>query len=79
MAGYCSSAHSLMVEKCKYYDISVEFRNCPFCECYLEDLYHVALVSPLYNDLRIKYIPSVYYQTPNEVMFYNLMSKCKSH
>jgi hypothetical protein len=34
----------------------------------------VQFCCPLYNDLRIKYIPSVYIQTPNVLMFYNLMS-----
>ena len=74
MARYRSSSHNLMVEKCRYYGIYVEDRNCPYCECYLEDLYHFVLVCPLYNDLRIKYISLEYYQAPNVQRFYNLMS-----
>ena len=55
-----SSAHKLMIEKGRHHDIHLQYINCIYCECYIEDEYHFVFVCPLYNDLRMKYFDAYY-------------------
>ena len=69
-----SSSHCLMVEKGRHHGISREFRNCPFCEGLLEDEYHFLLICPLYDLLRLMYIPEYFIKNPSVDEFARLMS-----
>ena len=74
LASFRSSAHHLMIEKGRHYQIPREFRNCIYCECYIEDEFHFILVCPLYEDLRVQYIPHNFIQARNVLSFIQLMS-----
>ena len=74
IAMFRCSSHSLMIEKGRHFNISKEFRNCVYCECYIEDEHHFLLICPLYENLRYKYIPQHFTHNINHYSFINLMS-----
>ena len=74
MANFRSSVHKLMIEKGRHYDISREYRLCPYCESVIEDEYHFVIVCPLYSNIRKLYLPFCYVQYPTVEKFCNLMS-----
>ena len=47
-----------MVEKGRHYDIQGGDRHCVYCETIKEDEYHFVLLCPLYENLRMEYIPN---------------------
>ena len=50
-------AHDLMVEKGRHLGIESHLRHCLFCNNVVECEFHFVMVCPLYNELRLKYIP----------------------
>ena len=77
LAMFRSSAHSLMVEKGRHYDIQGGDRHCVYCETIKEDEYHIVLLCPLYENLRMEYIPIFYLRNRTHDSFVTLMS-CKN-
>ena len=49
----------------RWQNINVNERICPLCNLDIEDEYHFLFICTVYEELRIKYIPPVYYQNPN--------------
>ena len=73
LAMFRSSSHTLMIERGRHFNISRDFRNCVYCECYIEDEFHFLMVCPLYENLRKEYLPVYYTQNRNRHNFINLM------
>ena len=69
-----SSSHSLMIEKGRHYNIDKEFRTCIYCESIIEDEFHFAMKCPLYNELRLKFLPAYYIENPTIYKFMKIMS-----
>ena len=63
-----------MIEKGRHIGISREHRFCIHCDNVIEDEFHFLLVCPLYDILRVKYIPNHFYENPNLYNFVSLMS-----
>ena len=74
LACFRSSFHNLMIEKGRHYQLPREFRNCIYCECYLEDEFHFLLQCPLYENIRVRYIPQHYICTRDIFSFINIMT-----
>ena len=74
MANLRCSSHTLMIEKCRHYHISREFRTCPYCETLVEDEQHFVLVCPLYSTLRSQYIPEHFFNNNTIDSFIRLMA-----
>lgn len=73
-ANFRSSAHNLMIEKGRHFNITREDRVCIYCETVIEDEYHFMIICPLYSNLRSMYLPVYYFQYPSVEKFYDLMS-----
>ena len=70
------SAHQLRIETGRYARNRLEraLRLCTLCDISdIEDEYHFALVCPVYDSIRKKYISSFYYKRPNVFKFITLM------
>ena len=73
------SSHSLRIETGRYGRARIERnqRQCVLCNSDIEDEYHFVLKCPTYNDIRAKYIKSVYIRKPSMYKFIKLMSSEK--
>ena len=73
------SSHSLRIETGRYGRARIERnqRQCVLCNSDIEDEYHFVLKCPTYNDIRAKYIKSVYIRKPSMYKFIKLMSSVK--
>lgn len=68
------SAHNLEVESGRYYNTPYENRICKICQLEVETEYHFIMKCTTFNDLRIKYLPSKYYNNPNMHKFHLLLN-----
>ena len=73
------SSHSLRIETGRYGRARIERnqRQCVLCNSDIEDEYHFVLKCPTYNDIRAKYIKSVYIRKPSMYKLIKLMSSEK--
>ena len=73
------SSHSLRIETGRYGRARIERnqRQCVLCNSDIEDKYHFVIKCPTYNDIRVKYIKSVYIRNPSMYKFIKLMSSEK--
>ena len=67
------SSHRLQVEKGRHQKIARNERKCAVCQSEVEDEYHLLMVCPLYNDIRLTYIPRDYTNNRNTYNFISLM------
>ncbi len=71
------SSHRLEIEAGRWHKpISTPFdmRKCHICNV-LEDEFHFVILCPLYNDLRMKYIPNYYRQRYTLIQLFNSDNK----
>ena len=69
----------LEIEKGRRNDIPPTERFCKICNTNMvEDEYHFVLICPLYNFLRIQYLPSDVFLDPNHYKFIKLMRSSDS-
>ena len=77
LANFRCSAHELMIEKGRQFDIDRNFRNCPIClkrnVFVVEDEFHFMMVCPEYEPLRYELFPYDAYLNISLNTFYNLM------
>ena len=68
-----SSVHKLKVETGRHKDIAYENRLCTLCDYnQVEDEFHFVMICPVYENLRITYIPSLENRERNTETFYSL-------
>ena len=73
LASFRISSHRLQVEKGRHKKNARNERKCAVCQSEVEDEYHLLMVCPLYNDIRLTYIPRDYTNNRNTYNFISLM------
>ena len=69
------SVHKLKVETGRHDDIAYENRLCTLCDYnQVEDEFHFVMICPVYENLRITYIPSLENRERNTETFYTLFN-----
>ena len=70
-----TSSHLLKIEVGRWNNIPKKDRICDFCNLnVIEDEFHFLLVCPKFIDLRMKYIPSYYFNPPVIYKFKTILS-----
>ena len=65
---------SLKVNEGRWMGIDFNQRICPLCSKGIEDKYHFLLICKYYDNLRISFIPQMYYEKPTIYKFNQLLS-----
>ena len=71
------SSHNVLVERARWLKVKVPYtqRTCTLRNSNdIEDEYHVTLVCEYFKDVRKKYIKPFYYQRPNMMIFFYLIT-----
>ena len=73
------SSHCLEIEKGRHSGVARINRICKICQSSIEDEYHFVFICELYKDLRVKYLPREYIQSPSLFKFNKLFSDTNAH
>ena len=73
------SSHCLEIEKGRHSGVARIDRICKICQSSIEDEYHFVFICELYKDLRVKYLPREYIQSPSLFKFNKLFSDTNAH
>ena len=74
LAQFRVSAHNLEIERGRYSGVARIDRICKICQSSIEDEFHFVLICDIYRDLRVKYLPREYTQSPSLFKFNKLFS-----
>ena len=74
LAKFRCSSHDLMIERGRYFNIPREERTCVYCNTVIEDELHFVMSCPLYENMRVTYIPEYFRLNRTRDDFMRLMS-----